>query len=126
METKYTIAWEPSGFIVEFNGTVGVEDILGAGNEIYADDRFNTMIYSIWDFTNAELSKVEKEDMMIFVGEDLGATYMLKDHKLAIIVEEPHALNIMSYYIEKSIINGSSWKFSTHESVLSARSWIST
>ena len=125
-KTKYTIAWEPSGLLVKFNGKLSVEDIHEAPNEVYGDARFDYLRYSIWDFTKADLSSIQKEDMMIFVGEGIGATYILKSHKLAIIVKEIHAQNVMTFYIEESIKNGSVWKFSTHENEISARNWINT
>ena len=121
---KYSVLRDPSGLVFRFLGELCAEDIRDANMDFHGDSRFKSLKYSIWDFSSSTLGAIQLGHMLTFVAEDYGGTFTVREHRLAIIVGDPHAKALMQFYIEKSVDCNSSWSFGLFETQEAAREWV--
>jgi hypothetical protein len=125
-DMKYKIEWEPKGTIVTFKGDVDIGDIMDANHVINGDERYYTHLYSIWNFTDCDLSKIQEKDINRPVAMDIGAAHTLDPFKLALIVNNDYSYAISQLYIDKCSTIGLPWKIKIFSNLSDAAKWCST
>lgn len=120
---KYTIQWEPEGTIVTFNGVIDMNDIMSANYVVNGDERYYTHSYTVWDFTNCDLSRIHSSDIMRPVAIDIGASRSLSELRVALVVNDDYSLKIAQLYIDKCISIGLPWQFAIFDKLSDAYEW---
>jgi len=121
---SYTITWNENHCLVEFSGDINISDIELANKYCHGDKRLYKLTASIWDFTRCTSINVESGELHYITIVDLGSTEDLKDHKVALIINDPAATKVLKEYPTDSKKYGNPWKISIFSSLEGAEDWL--
>ncbi len=120
----YSILWEDRGTVCEFSGDLKIEDIDEANERLSHDPRYYKHSYSIWDYSNSNLSRVHSGDLMSAVAMDLGAAVTLGKFKVGLVAADEHSRDLCEVYVRESKRFRSPWTFKVFAYIDEARAWV--
>jgi len=121
---KYSITWNDNNSLVVYSGDISKRDLEHANADVHGDNRTYKLLASIWDFTKCNMQDIKPEDLHYTIVVDLGSSKTIKNHKIALVVVEPHSIRLCETYINKSIDIGSPWDFMIFNSLDGIDEWI--
>ena len=120
----YSIEWKDKICIITLTGSINIKLIERINKEFHGDKRTYEVIGSIWDFSNCNTDNVHADELRYTVAVDLGGGVLLNNHKMAIVVIDPHSIEIVDKYVNSCVMGGSPWKFGIHDSLDKALEWV--
>lgn len=120
----YSIVWNGEGSISTYVGAVSLLEIQESNQELYDDQRFNRIRYSLFDFTLADFSTIESEETKYPAAQDRAISMSVENMKVALIAVESHSKSLCEAYIERSQRFGSTWQFGIFPTVKEALAWV--
>ena len=121
---KFKIEWSDKSYRIDFSGSISMADIDEANKILNGDERYYSSQYSLWDFTNADMSRIVPCDIDSAVAIDLGAETTLKHHRLAIIACTPHEKYITKCYVDIMKGHETTWSFGIFSNENEALAWL--
>jgi hypothetical protein len=118
------IEWKKNGIIAKFVGKVTIQEINESNRVMHGDARFDDLQYQISDFLEADPSLVSFDDALVPAATDLGASRTVHEMKIALIIQEPTAVELGKHYIEISKKLGSPWQFALFSCMEDAMKWV--
>ena len=108
----YELRYTEPGIYVHFIGNVSIEELNRANGEIQSHYGFDSHKFQLINFLDADLSSVAEEDAEFPAVTDSTASKMTRYCvKVAFIVKESYALNIVNYYVHHARQLVTNWKF---------------
>ena len=121
---SYELRYTEPGFWVDFTGNVSIEELNRANGEIQSHYGFESHKYQLINFLDADLSSVTEEDAEFPAVTDSAASKMTRHCvKVAFIVKESYALNIVNCYVQYARQLVPNWKFGVFSTRDDAMKW---
>ena len=119
----YQISWDRRHVFLKFHGEVPLSEIQEAAGVIHGDPRFDQLKYEICDLLEADLSSIDDQQAEEPAAMDRAASLSLGRLKVALVVTDPHAVELCLHYIEESKRMGSPWQFGVFSRIEEAMDW---
>ena len=116
--------WKEQGRFPVYEGFFSIAEFLFHFTEIRRDSRYDSIKYSIVDFTNADFSKLEVEDGYFATAVDYHSKLSYSEHLFALVTNDPHALKILKNYKNEMLNLGMTWKIEFFAAQAEARKWV--
>lgn len=117
----HVIQWTDHNAIISFSGHVDYEDIVEADNTLYADARFDSCCYQIFDFTEMSSLSLDEEEMRVISRLDKGAARWNNKLRLAIVSTDEKMIKLTGYY--KRQVREIGWKVQQFDALKDAIAW---
>ena len=120
---NYEAKWSDSSVSVRFEGAVTFRDVEDSGNNIFADERFDSLELAIIDFSRATSLNLSKMEIRVISTLDSGASRWNDRLKLALVTNKnnPRITKILAIYIR--FMKGNNWKIELFEEPQDALKW---
>ena len=103
---KFSIDLEQQGTIIKFNGTLSASDLLHAHDKLEKTFNFDSLSFTIWDYSNCDTSKVIPDSLSTLVekGIQLERTMVAKyglnsKFRIGLVTHDEHWKKINTLYI---------------------------
>ena len=122
---NYVVRWSESNVSVRFEGAVTFRDVEDSGNDIFGDERFDSIELAIFDFSMATTLDLSKMEIRIISTLDTGASRWNDRLKLALVTNKnsPRITKILAIYMR--FMKGNNWKIEIFEEPQDALKWSS-
>jgi len=121
----HTVTWEKEGVYLKISNTLSFEEVLEIINELFGDARFDNIRYVIWDELELKESLILKHHSDEFAAIGSSTRSYKPNMKVAFVSKNDNTIMLIEQYIMTSLKMGSTWKFSLHETLERALSWVS-
>jgi len=120
---NYEAKWSDSSVSVRFEGAVTFRDVEDSGNDIFGDERFDSLALAIFDFSMASTLDLSKMEIRIISTLDIGASRWNDRLKLALVTNKnsPKITKILAIYMR--FMKGNNWKIELFEDAQDALKW---
>ena len=120
----YSITWNENHCLVEFSGDINIRDVEQANKYCHGDKRLYKLTASLWDFTECTSINIEPGELHYTTVIDLGSTGDIKEHKLALVVSDITAAEVIKEYVTDSNKYGNPWEISIFNSLDGVEEWL--
>ncbi len=122
---NYEAKWSDSSVSVRFEGAVTFRDVEDSGNDIFGDERFDSIVSAIFDFSMVSTLDLSKMEIRIISTLDIGASRWNDRLKLALVTNKnsPKITKILAIYTR--FMKGNNWKIELFEDAQDALKWSS-
>ena len=120
----YSIAWNENHCLVEFSGDIKIRDVELANKYCHGDKRLYKLSASIWDFSKCTSINIKPGELHYTSVIDLGSTGDIKKHKVALVVNNSAASEVIQEYITNSNKYGTPWEIVIFESLDGVEEWL--
>ena len=120
---NYAVRWSDSNVSVRFEGAVTFTDVEDSGNNIFGDERFDSIELAIFDFSRATSLNLSKMEIRVISTLDSGASRWNERLKLALVTNKnsPRITKILAIYMR--FMKGNNWKIELFEEAQDALKW---
>lgn len=121
---SYRTYWEKDGVHWIYTGSVNLEQIQQADDEVYTNPKFADVSYVIWDasaVTELDLSGFQVD---IQVVRDISHTIDNDSILCAFVCHRPNLIGMAHQYIALASKLHSNWQFQVFDNLPQARKWI--
>jgi hypothetical protein len=119
----HQIKWDNGGVFVECSGNLTIQDIHIANGLLQGDERFEKHQFQVWNLIKSNLSQITLEEMKEPAAIDLVASAYTKNVKVALVVQESHAVSLISAYCEQCNQDNSTWQSQYFSHLADAIKW---
>ncbi|MFL0796888.1 MAG: hypothetical protein K6L73_05295 [Cellvibrionaceae bacterium] len=120
----YTITWKPLGSTIHSKGILCIENIHHHANgEIHGQPDTDSHKYTIWDFSNADLSKKSSDKTIEPAFIDESTSTYIPEFKVAMITSDVHARDLIEDYFKKAQLKIPQRQFKLFENINDAQKW---
>ncbi len=119
----FQVTWKEKGTILNFSGSLSIQEINKANELLQDDARLDDHTYSIWNFLEADLSSITEKEMNQPASIDSAVAISVPKMKVALIAQENHAVELCKYYIERTKKFGTTWEFHLFDCMDDAIKW---
>ncbi len=119
----YTLTWNDDGTYVKFFGKVSFSEVREADDLHYGDKKFDDIKYQIFDFTDADVSRITRQDAQIQAAHDKAASHYKKNLKVANIGKGEHIEAVFKEYANFMMHWQSTWEFRSFSNYKEAIQW---
>lgn len=119
---SYEITWEARGVYWKYFGNVSSVEVLKSNEDIYGDERFDTLRYQIADFSNVEAFDADERAIRKVAAMDRIAARSNSQILVALVTDTEHVVQVLKLY-EVETAN-SPWSVGIFRSLEDARRWI--
>lgn len=117
----FELEWEPKGVVRKYTGHLTVPEFLRSVEEVHSDWRFDSLLYSLNDFSGVEKVDVDREAVETAAAHSIGATRSNRKLVLAIVATNPDVLALAKLFSSPPL---SSFPAEFFGSVSDARAWL--
>jgi hypothetical protein len=120
----YQITWKGNAVIFTFYGELDIHEINDANGILHGDARFDELKYSIWNFLEADMQKIEMTQIEEPAAIDYAASMSVHRMKVALITQDLSvSAEKCTRYIEESKKFGSPWEIRVFNCLEDADAW---
>ena len=119
----YTISWRDRGTYTKLVGSITIDEVAEANNEHYYHSRFKDIEYQLFDFTEADCSKVTLADTKYPAAFDTAANFHKPAFKVAMVVADNYTKTLCLTYIEHANRYNTTWEMQVFDSLADASAW---
>lgn len=120
----YEICFENKGVVVNFEGSITINEINEANGKLHGHKNFDSHKYHIINLLGVDLSSITEKEALIPAAMDWVASQTRSNIKVAILAEGIHEESLYLAYILQSRKMGTSWEFELFSNIKDAREWI--
>ena len=121
---SHRIEWEKDGAYWQLSGAVTSGELIEIVNELIGSPKFDSLKYFILDATNI-IEPIITEDDLDATAAIVKSTNSYKPKmKGAYVTKDKQTVELIGYYINKSLKLGSTWDRKIFNNVEDARSWV--
>lgn len=120
----YVISWPDDTFLARFAGRVTADEIEAVNHVFSGDARMESVRYSIWDFSLADIVDMPVQEIENAAAFDKGVTYVRKHLRGALIVRNTHIRAQLESYLAVANELEVKWDTRIFETIEQARNWL--
>lgn len=118
---SFNYKWVDNNFHVIFENATSYNEIVEAGNIVYGDKRFESMVYTIFNFINIENLELTRQELKIIAALDRSASGWNKNLKIACVINKDYLKEMFKYY--KHLMIGGDWEIESFDNPENADKW---
>ena len=127
---SYSNEWLDRGLYRTYSGTITPEEIREALNDMYSDERFDSLDFIISDYLHIDGVDIDEDTILRKVTENSYLNYAASksnaDMKLAIVAQDETIRTLANFYDSVSAETQTTWKTKIFHSIEDAEDWASS